>query len=177
MAFGNKLGVTVEDSVSADTLFAPGFGNIVAEVSEDALAAVLEKVPGAAVVATVNDTQNFNYKDMSISMEEALNTWTGTLERVFPTRATEEKEEVKTDVFDTKEIYICKNKVAKPTVFIPVFPGTNCEYDSAKAFERAGANTIVKVFKNLSAADIRDSVDEFVKAIRSEEHTSELQSP
>ena len=61
-----------------------------------------KKVPGAAVVATVNDTQNFNYKDMSISMEEALNTWTGTLERVFPTRATEEKEEVKTDVFDTK---------------------------------------------------------------------------
>ena len=165
MAFGNKLGVTVEDSVSADTLFAPGFGNIVAEVSEDALAAVLEKVPGAAVVATVNDTQNFNYKDMSIRMEEALNTWTGTLERVFPTRATEDKEEVKTDVFDTKEIYICKNKVAKPTVFIPVFPGTNCEYDSAKAFERAGANTIVKVFKNLSAADIRDSVDTFVKAI------------
>lgn len=165
MAFGNKLGVTVEDSVSADTLFAPGFGNIVAEVSEDALAAVLEKVPGAAVVATVNDTQNFNYKDMSISMEEALNTWTGTLERVFPTRATEDKEEVKTDVFDTKEIYICKNKVAKPTVFIPVFPGTNCEYDSAKAFERAGANTIVKVFKNLSAADIRDSVDTFIKAI------------
>ena len=165
MAFGNKLGVTVEDSVGADTLFAPGFGNIVAEVSEDALAAVLKKVPGAAVVATVNDTQNFNYKDMSISMEEALNTWTGTLERVFPTRATEDKEEVKTDVFDTKEIYICKNKVAKPTVFIPVFPGTNCEYDSAKAFERAGANTIVKVFKNLSAADIRDSVDEFVKAI------------
>ena len=165
MAFGNKLGVTVEDSVSTDTLFAPGFGNIVAEVSGDALAAVLGKVPGAAVVATVNDTQNFNYKDMSISMEEALNTWTGTLERVFPTRATEDKEEVKTDVFDTKEIYICKNKVAKPTVFIPVFPGTNCEYDSAKAFERAGANTIVKVFKNLSAADIRDSVDTFVKAI------------
>ena len=165
MAFGNKLGVTVEDSVSAETLFGPGFGNIVAEVSGDALAAVLEKVPGAAVVATVNDTQNFNYKDMSISMEEALNTWTGTLERVFPTRATEDKEEVKTDVFDTKEIYICKNKVAKPTVFIPVFPGTNCEYDSAKAFERAGANTIVKVFKNLSAADIRDSVDTFVKAI------------
>ena len=165
MAFGNKLGVTVEDNVGTDILFAPGFGNIVAEVSEDALVAVLEKVPGAAVVATVNDTQNFNYKDMSIGMEEALSTWTGTLERVFPTRATEDKEEVKTDVFDTKEIYICKNKVAKPTVFIPVFPGTNCEYDSAKAFERAGANTIVKVFKNLSAADIRDSVDTFVKAI------------
>ena len=60
-----------------------------------------------------------------------------------------------------KNIYVCKNKVAKPTVFIPVFPGTNCEYDSAKAFERAGADTIVKVFKNLTAEDIRDSVDEF----------------
>ena len=165
MAFGNKLGVTVEDSVSAETLFGPGFGNIVAEVSEESLPIIMEKISGAAVVATVNDTQNFNYRDMSIGMEEALSTWTGTLERVFPTRATEDKEEVKTDVFDTKEIYICKNKVAKPTVFIPVFPGTNCEYDSAKAFERAGANTIVKVFKNLSAADIRDSVDTFVKAI------------
>ena len=98
-------------------------------------------------------------------MEEALAAWTATLEPVFPTRATEEKDEVKTDLYQAKEIYVCKNKVAKPTVFIPVFPGTNCEYDSARAFERAGADTIVKVFKNLNAEDIRDSVDEFVKAI------------
>ena len=105
------------------------------------------------------------FKDMALSMDEALDAWQGTLERVFPTRATEDKEKVQSDVYDTKNIYVCRNKVAKPTVFIPVFPGTNCEYDSAKAFERAGANTIVKVFKNLSAADIRDSVDEFVKAI------------
>ena len=102
---------------------------------------------------------------MALSMDEALDAWQGTLERVFPTRVTEDKEKVQSDVYDTKNIYVCRNKVAKPTVFIPVFPGTNCEYDSAKAFERAGANTIVKVFKNLSAADIRDSVDEFVKAI------------
>jgi len=102
---------------------------------------------------------------MEITMDEAVAAWTGTLERVFPTRATEEKETVSSGVYDTKDIYICKNKVARPTVFIPVFPGTNCEYDSARAFERAGANTIVKVFKNLTASDIRDSVDEFVKAI------------
>ena len=62
-------------------------------------------------------------------------------------------------------MHVCKNKVAKPTVFIPVFQGTNCEYDSAKAFERAGADTIVKVFKNLDAESIRESVDEFEKAI------------
>ncbi|MCI5516330.1 MAG: phosphoribosylformylglycinamidine synthase [Roseburia sp.] len=171
MAFGNKLGVTVEDSVSADTLFAPGFGNIVAEVPEDKLETVMSILAQAglesagAVVGNVNDTKTFEYKTMSLGMEEALEAWTGTLEKVFPTRATEETDEVKTGLFDTKEIYVCKNKVAKPTVFIPVFPGTNCEYDSAKAFQRAGANTIVKVFKNLNAEDIRDSVDEFSKAI------------
>ncbi len=165
MAFGNKLGVTIEDSVSAETLYGAGFGNIVAEVPEEFLPIIKETISEAVVVGEVNADQTFRYKDMSIGMDEAIAAWTGTLEKVFKTRATEDKTEIKTGVFDTKEIYICKNKVAKPTVFIPVFPGTNCEYDSAKAFERAGANTIVKVFKNLSAADIRDSVDEFVKAI------------
>lgn len=165
MAFGNKLGVTIEESVSAEVLYGAGFGNIVAEVPEEFLPIIKETIPEAVVVGEVNADQTFRYKDMSIGMDEAINAWTGTLEKVFKTRATEDKTEIKTDVFDTKEIYICKNKVAKPTVFIPVFPGTNCEYDSAKAFERAGANTIVKVFKNLSAADIRDSVDEFVNAI------------
>ncbi len=165
MAFGNKLGVTIEDSVSAEVLYGAGFGNIVAEVPDEFFPIIKEIIPEAVVVGEVNADQTFRYKDMSIGMDEAINAWTGTLEKVFKTRATEDKTEIKTDVFDTKEIYICKNKVAKPTVFIPVFPGTNCEYDSAKAFERAGANTIVKVFKNLSAADIRDSVDEFVKAI------------
>ena len=165
MAFGNKLGVTIEDSVSAETLYGAGFGNIVAEVPEEFLPIIKEAIPEAVVVGEVNADQAFRYKEMNIGMDEAIAAWTGTLEKVFKTRATEDKTEIKIDVFDTKEIYICKNKVAKPTVFIPVFPGTNCEYDSAKAFERAGANTIVKVFKNLSAADIRDSVDEFVKAI------------
>ena len=163
MAFGNKLGVTIAEDVTAETLFAPGFGNIVAEVKEEFLPIIKEA--SGVVVGEVNDAQKFVYKEMSLSMEEAIAAWTGTLERVFPTRATEGKEKVQSDVYDTKNIYVCKNKVAKPTVFIPVFPGTNCEYDSAKAFERAGANTIVKVFKNLSAADIRDSVDAFVKAI------------
>ena len=165
MAFGNKLGVTIEESVSAEVLYGAGFGNIVAEVPEEFLPIIKETIPEAVVVGEVNADQTFRYKDMSIGMDEAIAAWTGTLEKVFKTRATEDKTEIKTDVFDTKEIYICKNKVAKPTVFIPVFPGTNCEYDSAKAFERAGANTIVKVFKNLSATDIRDSVDEFVNAI------------
>ena len=171
MAFGNKLGVTIDASVSTDVLFAPGFGNIVAEVPNPCVATVEAVLAEAGlgvfaqVVGEVNDVSAFVYGDMNLSMDEAVAAWTGTLEKVFPTRATDSVEEVKTGLYDAKNIYVCKNKVAKPTVFIPVFPGTNCEYDSARAFERAGANTIVKVFKNLSAEDIRDSVDEFVKAI------------
>ena len=169
MAFGNKLGVTICDSTDKDELFAPGFGNIVVEVKDAAKLEAFVKESGVekfvTEIATVNDEQTFIYGDVTISMEEALKAWTGTLEKVFPTRVTEDKSEVKTGLFHTDKVYICKNKVAKPTVFIPVFPGTNCEYDSARAFERAGANTIVKVFKNLNANDIRESVDEFVKAI------------
>ena len=102
---------------------------------------------------------------MTITMEEALSAWTQTLEKVFPTRATQEKGVLDTPVYTAGNVHVCKNKIARPTVFIPVFPGTNCEYDSARAFEAAGADTIVKVFKNLSAEDIRDSVEVFTKAI------------
>ena len=165
MAFGNKLGVTVDADVCKACMFAPGFGNMVAEVPADKVDMVLKTIADSKVIGEVNDAKKFIYGDMEITMDEALEAWTGTLEKVFPTVAVEGKEEVKTDVFKADSIYVCKNKVAKPTVFIPVFPGTNCEYDSAKAFERAGADTIVKVFKNLNATDIRDSVDEFVKAI------------
>ncbi len=70
-------------------------------------------------------------------------------------------EEYPDTCFQTESVYVCKHKIAKPRVFIPVFPGTNCEYDSTKAFERAGAEVDVKVFKNLTAEDIRDSVDDF----------------
>ena len=65
----------------------------------------------------------------------------------------------------TGKVHVCTHKIGQPTVFIPVFPGTNCEYDSAQAFERAGAETVVKVFKNRNVADIRESVDVFEKAI------------
>ena len=171
MAFGNRLGVTVSDEVSAEALFAPGFGNIVAEVPVEKVGKVRDVLAAAGLagneqlVGWVNEEECFVYGTMKLSLDQALTAWTNTLEKVFPTRATDDKEEVKTDVYKTEQIYVCKHKVAKPTVFIPVFPGTNCEYDSAKAFERAGADTIVKVFKNLNAEDIRESVDEFTKAI------------
>ena len=162
MAFGNKLGVSVEDSILEEDLFSPAYGCIVAEVAPDNLDKI--SIPYTKI-GVVNDKAQFTYKNVSINMEEALSVWKDTLESVFPTKATKDVSKVETISFDTKDVYVCKNKVARPTVFIPVFPGTNCEYDSARAFEAAGANTIVKVFKNLDANSIRESVDEFSKAI------------
>ena len=161
MAFGNKLGIKVNDDVTVETLFGKGIANIVAEVDT----AKLSEVKDAKVIGEVTDTKSFVYGDVTITMDEALAAWEGTLEKVFQTKSTDDKSVVDTGVYSAGSIYVCKNKIAKPTVFIPVFPGTNCEYDSAKAFERAGANVVTKVFKNLTAEDIRDSVNIFENAI------------
>lgn len=104
-------------------------------------------------------------------MDEAIGAWSKTLENVYPTRSASDpgKDEsflMDTGVYETKEVYVCRNRVAKPKVFIPVFPGTNCEYDSIRAFEEAGAETESIVFKNMTAQNITDSVDAFEKAIR-----------
>ncbi len=165
MAFGNKLGVAIDSEVVAKSLFENGLGDIVAEVSADKMAALKEKDIDFEVIGTVTEEAAFVIGDAKITMEEALNAWTSKLEKVFPTKAYKGEEAVESGIYKADSIYVCKNKVAKPTVFIPVFPGTNCEYDSTKAFERAGANVITKVFKNMTAEDIRASVDEFEKAI------------
>ena len=163
MAFGNKLGVTVE--MCPKKFFANGLGNIVAEVAADKLAVLEAAGVEYTVVGTVTAEPAFVIGEEKITMEEALQAWTSKLEKVFPTKAVKDTDAVASDVYKAENIYVCKNKIAKPTVFIPVFPGTNCEYDSTKAFERAGANVITKVFKNMTAEDIRSSVAEFEKAI------------
>ena len=163
MAFGNKLGVTVDMQPKA--FFANGLGNIVAEIAADKFEQLEAAEIDYTVVGTVTAEPAFVIGEEKITMEEALNAWTSKLEKVFPTKAVKDTDTVASDVYKADSIYVCKNKIAKPTVFIPVFPGTNCEYDSTKAFERAGANVITKVFKNMTAEDIRGSVAEFEKAI------------
>ena len=162
MAFGNKLGFELEGSLTKEELFAPAYGCIVAEVPADRLADI---DVAYTKVGEVKDNAKFVYNDVVITVDEALKVWSDKLEDVFPTKAVKDTTPVESKLYKADSVYVCKNKVAKPTVFIPVFPGTNCEYDSTKAFERAGADVIVKVFKNLDAAGIRESVDEFEKAI------------
>ncbi len=162
MAFGNKLGFELSSDINEDTLFAPAYGCIVAEVPQERVADIDLDY---AKVGEVKDNAKFVYKDVVITVDEALKVWEDKLEDVFPTKAVKETTPIETKLYNTENVYVCKNKLAKPTVFIPVFPGTNCEYDSTKAFERAGADVIVKVFKNLDAQGIRESVDEFENAI------------
>ena len=165
MAFGNGLGVAVDKEVPLRALFENGLGDIVAEIAADKLEALAAADVDYMMIGKVTEEAAFTYKDTEISLEEALAAWKKPLEKVFPTKAVKDTTPIETRLYHKEQIYVCKNKVAKPTVFIPVFPGTNCEYDSTRAFERAGANVVTKVFKNLSAEDIRESVDAFEKAI------------
>ena len=143
----------------------------VLEVSEDSALAIENELAKVGltdcgyVVGEVTADATFTYRDVKISMDEALDAWTKPLEKVFKTKSTDDTTPIQTELYKPKNFYVSKNKIAKPRVFIPVFPGTNCEYDSARAFEQAGAITNVKVFKNQTAEDIRESVDEFSRAI------------
>ena len=165
MAFGNKLGVKLEDDWTAEELFLGGIGDILVEMAADDLAELEEKELDFETVGEVTEEPVFAYQDVVVTMDEALKAWTSKLDKVFPYTAVKDKTPVESGIYRTDSIYVCKNKVAKPTVFIPVFPGTNCEYDSTKAFERAGAKVVTKVFRNQTAEDIRSSVEEFQKAI------------
>ena len=175
MAFGNGMGVKLEETIDKRELFAPAFGDLIAEVPAERLQ---ELSISYTLLGEVTADNTISYGEMQLSLNEAVTAWKGTLESVFPTVSEEEQKMQNIDVqpasekavienglYRTSDIHICTHKIGQPTVFIPVFPGTNCEYDSKKAFERAGAKVITKVFKNLNAEDIRDSVAEFEKAI------------
>ena len=190
MAFGNGMGFEISHDVDARDLFTAGFGDIVAEVPDGMLGSLASTY---TVIGRTVDDGTFRYRETALSINEALAAWKGTLERVFKTESglptigggldldgnptdgptavlltgKDDPNRIPTTdgTYCTDKIYVCRHKVARPRVFIPVFPGTNCEYDSARAFERAGADVTVKVFRNLSAEAIRESVDAFEEAI------------
>jgi len=163
MAFGNELGVTLNDRLSIDELFAKDYGSIIVEMDPEDYAAC--KLAGKEI-GTVTEQPNFVAGTTSISMKEAYEAWIGRLEEVFPTRSGVEQKPLEDTLFDAKQVYTAQRKLARPKVFIPVFPGTNCEYDTTKAFEQAGAEVETLVFKNMTEGQIVESVNAFEKAIR-----------
>ena len=163
MAFGNGFGVKLEHSLNPRDAFAPAFGDLVAEVPADQVGSLSIAY---TVIGEVTAEQTFAYGSEKLELGEAKEAWMNTLENVFATKSAADSDEpVEEKLYNASEIHICSHKIGQPTVFIPVFPGTNCEYDSRRAFERAGAKVITEVFKNLDATGIRDSVEEFEKAI------------
>ena len=164
MSFGNGLGVRIEDSVNPRELFSNGICNLLAEVEAERQVEAL-RMKGAHRIGTVTNDMRISCRNAEILLPEALQCWTSRLEKVFPEKAQGSAEKVKYEAAPQKSVYVCKHKVARPRVFIPVFPGTNCEYDLTRAFEKVGAEVSVGIFKNLNTADISDSVAFFEKEI------------
>lgn len=162
MAFGNKMGVKIEHNVDPRDFFGAAWGDIVCEVAEGKVG---ELAITYTVIGEVTDRSCLEYGSVAIPMEEALNRWMTPLEKVFPTQPEMKEVGIPDSVYKANSVYVCRHKLAKPRVFIPVFPGTNCEYDSARAFEQAGASVVTQVFRNLTAEDIRQSVNVYQREI------------
>ena len=162
MSFGNHLGIRLDEDVRIEDLTSKSYGAIVAEIKPKNIKYI--EIPSMFIGEVISE-HAVEYKDEVIELEELYDAWTAPLEKVFPTKTGAKVEELDTPIYRKGGIMVSKNRIAVPTVFIPVFPGTNCEYDSARAFEKAGAKVITKVFRNMNEQDIRDSVEVFEKAI------------
>ena len=165
MAFGNKIGFEVAKDVDADKLFDPAYGNIALEMDKADLALLEDldyKVAGKTIEGQYIDVDGYK-----VCLGKIYKAYESTLEPIFPTKAVEPTGEVKNINFIINEHQKSSLSIVQPKVFIPAFPGTNCEYDSARAFEDAGAKASIKVFRNLSYANIEDSIETMVKEIES----------
>ena len=167
MAFGNKMGFVFNtDAEDPALLFAPKAGALVVEVEQAALRDVTENL-NCVVLGMINESGKIEIHNTALDVDDLIETWNGKLEKIFANKA--ETVAVEYDVPLQNEKYTGSPviRTAKPKVFIPVFPGTNCEIDTKRAFEKAGAETEILVVQNLTAKDIEYTIDRMEKAIRS----------
>lgn len=174
LCFGNMIGFKFARYFTSDELFLPAYGSFVAEIKDEALEEVYEIARQYGLIKdreiqylgnTMPDLK-IEINGQSIDICDALNAWIQPLENVFPTKASFDKNDLlrafsyeeNQNSIKHKDVNILKSSVAKPRVFIPVFPGTNCEYDSKKPFEKAGAIVETMVFRNMNSEDIKESI-------------------
>lgn len=165
MSFGNKIGVSFTDSVKPKNLFSPDYGSIVLEIVEnvdlqDAFGDVSFKILGQTHTKPV-----LLINEVEIQIEEAFREWQKPLEEIYPSTAPTDVPLPDIKLFDMRNSSKITIPSGKPRIFIPVFPGTNCEYDSVKAFEKAGGIVNTFVLKNLTPQGIEDSIAEITKHI------------
>ncbi len=162
MAFGNEIGFTFEDLDPKD-VFTSSYGSILVELAKPAKDLDLPKT--ARLVGTTTKDRSIRYKDAVIDTDLALSWWEEPLEDIFPTRTKENGATIDQLTISDK-VYSLKDRIAKPTVFVPVFPGTNCEYDTRLAFEKAGANVKEVIFRNMTPEMSLQSVEAFTQGIK-----------
>lgn len=168
MCFGNKIGFTFNKDVDENELFSLHYGSFIIEVDNYFNEKELLENINYKVLGFTEDTQAIKIKDSSLSLDALIKCWTKPLDNIFPSTADEKMEVYEERLYESNAIKSCNIhlKGASPKIFIPVFPGTNCEYDSAMAFEKAGGRPVIHVFRNLSTRDIEDSVAAMEREIR-----------
>ena len=166
MAFGNRIGFEFMPEISREQLFRPDHGSIVMELAPgENLDVVMDGVE-YVLLGVTRKTPAVSVMGASISLDAARKAWETPLEKVFPTASEQGNEMASFKPFPGPVVMgKAKKPIARPRIIIPVFPGTNCEYDSARAFEEAGGNPETLIIRNLSARDIEESVDAMAKAI------------
>lgn len=157
MCFGNKIGFKFKQE---KCLFKPRYASFIIEAKEELNIDKLKYLGN-----TISQKEIVISENEKLDLEELIKIWQEPLEKVFPTKAEAKSTKIENILSDKKQILVAKSKIAKPKVFIPVFPGTNCEYDLAKAFTDAGGEPIIEVFKNLKENDIEESIIAMEKAI------------
>ena len=161
--FGNNFGFKFANELSFDELFAPLAGSLILELKDGAkLADDVLYYP----LGEVTENEEIEINGEKIKIAEILGEWTAPLEKVFPTKAQCPKMGRSAELFTERNTKAPVIKVAKPKVFIPVFPGTNCEVDTARAFEKAGAEAELLIVKNLKPSDIEDTIAKMESIIK-----------
>ena len=160
--FGNGYGFKFTNELSNDELFAPLSGSLVIELAEGAS---LDESIVSYDLGVITDDGKVTVNGKEVAVAELLKNWTAPLEKVFPTQAECPSVDVKAELYTNRNTASPAIKVAKPTVFIPVFPGTNCEVDTARAFEKAGANVEMLIVKNLTSSAIEETIDKMEEII------------
>ena len=164
MAFGNKIGANIDKNIKEEDLFKEGYGEFLLEIEEKNLPE-LDDIDYKIIGKTIEE-ESIIYKDNNLSLDYLINIWENPLKNIFPIKDNH-KSNIKESLYKgdkKKSIYL---SAAKPKVFIPIFPGTNCEWDSAYAFEKEGAKVSQRIFKNLNENLLLESLDIFEKEIKS----------
>lgn len=159
MSLGNRIGFKFDKKISDDLLFYSRYGAFVVELNGDPF--TVENVIGE----TIPDYK-IDCKTYTVDMADIQKKWEDRLEPIFPCNIKSDEKPAKIFTYTAKEAVQHASTFAKPKVLIPVFPGTNCEYDTARVFERAGANPEIVVIKNLSTAALEESAAYFEKAVK-----------